>query len=107
MKYLTTTKAIKNGYNNIVCTDYCDLAGLLHYVDPVAYTRGVYGWNYDVYDVNGVTICTGYRGMPGRRANNITDYEKKARAIEDDYSMPYEARREEVMALLQEFCEQA
>ena len=107
MKYLTTTKAIKNGYNNIVYAGYCDLQCLLHYVDPVAYTRGVYGWNYDVYDVNGVTICTGYRGMPGRRANKITDYEKKARAIEEDYSMPYEAKKDAVMALLHEFCQQA
>ena len=107
MKYLTTTKAIKNGYRRIVCAGYCDLSALLHYVSPVAYTHGVYGWNYDVYDVNGVTICTGYRGMPGRLANNITDYEKKACAINDDYSRPYETRKNAVMALLHEFCEQA
>ena len=107
MKYLTTTKAIKNGYSNIICAGYCDLSQLLHYVDPVAYTRGIYGWNYDVYDINGTTICTGYRGMPGRRANNITDYEKKARAIADDYSLSYDTRKAEVMALLHEFCEQA
>lgn len=107
MKYLTTTKAIKNGYARMVSAGYCDLSSLLHYVEPVAYTCGVYGWNYDVYDVDGVTICTGYRGMPGRRANNITDYEKKARAIDEDYTRPYEARKAEVMTLLREFCAQA
>lgn len=107
MKYLTTTKAIKNGYRNIVCADYCDLQSLLRYVDPVAYTRGMYGWNYDVYDVNGVTICTGYRGIPGRRANNITDYEARAREIDANRGLTWTEKQEKTLNLLREFCAQA
>lgn len=45
--------------------------------------------------------------MPGRRANNISEYEKRAEAIRNDWDKPYEKRMEEVEALLKEFCEQA
>ena len=45
--------------------------------------------------------------MPGRRANNISEYEKRAEAIRNDWDKPYEKRMEEVEELLKEFCEQA
>ena len=107
MKFKTTTKAIKAQSNNLVCAGYCDLWHLLWYHSPVAYTSGVYGWNYDVYEVYGVTICTGYRGMPGRRANNIAEFEKKARAIIEDYSIPYDKTEKKIETLLKRFCAQA
>ena len=109
MKYKTTRKAIVAGTpaNNLVCAGYCDLSNLLWGHEPIAYTCGVYGWNFDVYEVYGKTICTGYRGMPGRRANNIGEYENRAEAIRNDWDKPYEKRMEEVEALLKEFCEQA
>ena len=109
MKYKTTRKAIVEGTpaNSLVSVGQCDLADLLCYHSPTAYTCGVYGWNFDVYEVYGKTICTGYRGMPGRRANNISEYEKRAEAIRNDWDKPYEKRMEEVEALLKEFCEQA
>lgn len=109
MKHKTTRKAIVEGTpaNSLVSVGYCDLAELLCYHSPTAYTCGVYGWNFDVYEVYGKTICTGYRGMPGRRANNTSEYEKRAEAIRNDWDKPYEKRMEEVEALLKEFCEQA
>lgn len=107
MKFKTTRKAVVDGSSNLVCAGYCDLAHLLRNHAPIAYTCGVYGWNFDVYEVYGVTICTGYRGMPGRRANNIATYEKIAREIMEDYKRPYEDRSNEVEELLQKFCKQA
>lgn len=107
MKFKTTRKAIVNGSTNIVCAGYCDLQTLLHNHSAIAYTCGVYGWNFDVYEVYGLTICTGYRGMPGRRANNIGEYERKARAIMDDYKRNYEERTADVEKLLIEFAKQA
>ena len=80
MKIKTTRKAIVNSSSNIVSVGYCDLSTLLRYHSPIAYTCGVYGWNFDVYEVNGLTICTGYRGMPGRRANNVCEYEQAAKS---------------------------
>lgn len=109
MKFKTTRKAIVSGTpaNRLVCAGYCDLQNLLVNHDPVAFTRGVYGWNFDVFEVYGMTICTGYRNMPGRRANNIGEYEAKARVIRDDYNTPWDERMEKTEILLREFCAQA
>lgn len=95
MKYKTTRKEITNGYANIGRAGFCDLQHLLQNHYPVAYTCGVYGWNFDVYDVYGVAICTGYRGMPGKRLQGVEEYEQKARAAETT---------KQVERLLKEFC---
>lgn len=104
MKYKTTRKAVVNGSVNVRSAGYCDLSYLLRNHSPIAYTCGVYGWNFDVFEVYGVTICTGYRNMPGKRLDGIREYEKKAREIWDNYNTPYETQKEETEKLLQEFC---
>lgn len=104
MKYKTTRKAIANGSVNVRCAGYCDLSYLLRNHSPIAYTCGVYGWNFDVFEVYGVTICTGYRNMPGKRLDGVREYEQKAREIWDNYSMPYKEQKEKTEILLQEFC---
>ena len=108
MKIKTTRKAIVNSTSKIDlrCAGYCELSTLLRGHSPIAYTCGVYGWNFDVYEVYGKTICTGYRNMPGQHVNNGGEYEKKARAIADDYSRNYDDRMNEVENLLREFCAQ-
>ena len=104
MKYQTTRKAIVNGCNNVKSCGYCELAHLLRGQEASAYTSGVYGWNFDVYHIHGLTICTGYRGIPGERLKGCTEYEQKARAIAEDYNRPYEERQKEIAELLKEFC---
>lgn len=105
MKYKTTRKAVVAGSSRLVSAGYCDLQTLLRYHSPIAYTSGIYGWNFDVYEVYGLTICTGYRNMPGRRANNIGDFEKAARdALE---RLDYTDAQDEIERLLAEFCAQA
>lgn len=67
-KYRTTAKAIRDAMRAgtpTVALGYCELQRLLGCADPEAYTAGVYGWNFDVYRLGGLTICTGYRGMIG------------------------------------------
>lgn len=82
MKYKTTARAIKEGYYTIISAGYCDLQCLLSYETPRAYCAGVYGWNFDVYEFNGVAIATGYRGMPAKNSKAdyklIREYETKA-----------------------------
>ena len=107
MKIKTTRKAIVNSSENLVSVGYCDLQTLLRNHAPIAYTSGVYGWNFDVYEVYGLTICTGYRGMPGRTANNIREYESRAHAILADHNKDWKAQDEEIENLLREFCAQA
>ena len=106
MKYKTTAKAVKNGCTNVKCAGYCDLQHLLKNHEPTAYTCGVYGWNFDVYSVYGVTICTGYRGMPGERLEGIAEAEEKASEILswENKDMTYDEKREAVENLLHDFC---
>ena len=106
MKYKTTAKAIREGSCNPRSVGYCDLQYLLNNHSPIASTCGVYGWNFDVYEVYGVTICTGYRGMVGPRCEGIVEYEKKAEEILswENKEMTYDEKREAVENLLHEFC---
>lgn len=82
MKYKTTAKAVKEGYYKVIKAGYCELQGLLSYKSPTAYASGCYGWNFDVYDIDGVAIATGYRGMPSKNSKAdyklIREYEQKA-----------------------------
>lgn len=105
MKYKTTRKAVVAGSSNLVSVGYCDLQTLLRYHSPIAYTSGVYGWNFDVYEVHGLTICTGYRGMPGRTANNVRKYEQAAQ--EALKRLDLREAETEIERLLEEFCVQA
>ena len=106
MKYKTTAKALRGGACNLRSAGYCDLQHLLTNHNPVAYTCGVYGWNFDVYEVYGLTICTGYRGMPGKRLEGIAEAEEKAMNVLawENKSMTYEEKREAVENILHEFC---
>ena len=101
MKYKTTAKALKEGYHKIISVGYCDLQNLLNYEKPVAYSSGTYGWNFDVYDVDGVAIATGYRGMPSKNSSDdyalIREYEKKSEG----------ATAEEKKYLIREFIDKA
>lgn len=105
MKFKTSAKAIRNGYSKIISIGYCGAQALLHYQNPIAYTSGTYGWNFDLYEVDGIAICTGYRGMPGKSPNHalLMEYERLADKIGCDYTVPYEERKEQVNALLHEF----
>jgi len=79
MKNKTTSKALKEGYYKIISVGYCELQGLLRYKSPIAYNSGYYGWNYDVYDIDGIAIVTGYRKAPSKNSkddyNLIREYE--------------------------------
>lgn len=97
---------MRAGACNLRIAGYCDLQCLLTNHDPAAYTCGVYGWNFDVYEVYGLTICPGYRGMPGKRLDGIAEAEEKASKILSwgNKGMTYKEKREAVEELLHEFC---
>ena len=82
-KQRTTAKDIRERARLGVPTvyaGYCDAQYMLMGITPDYYTAGVYGWNYDVYSIAGLTICTGYRGMVGKRAIGTSEHEQIARA---------------------------
>jgi hypothetical protein len=109
MKFKTTQKELRSYSGKKLAIGYCDAQSLLSRQNPIAYTCGVYGWNFDVYSVDGVTICTGYRGMVGKSVDYdlLREYETAAEKIEYDYKIPYEERKERIEALLIEFLRKA
>lgn len=55
---------------------YADLQDAMLGITPDYYTAGVYGWNCDVYNIAGLTICTGYRpaaGVPAVGVRELAD----------------------------------
>ena len=88
MKYVTTKRAIVDHYGErIISVPYCALQSLLRLEEATAYTSGTYGWNADIYDVNGYALVTGYRpfGKPVDR-ELVTRFENWARAeLEAEY----------------------
>lgn len=107
MKVQTTKKAVKNNYRKIVCVGYCDLQTLLTLEEPFAYTAGVYGWNANIYDLNGIALVTGYRpfGDISPSWELIEKYEQKAKQVIDSI-YNYEERKEALKALIQGFLEE-
>lgn len=55
---------------------------------PIGYNAGVYGWNYDVYDINGVGFVEGYR-IP-----NFTNSTRYSKEILDKIP-PYNYKKEQ------------
>ena len=107
MKYRTTKKEIRNCGSSVYKVGYCNLQHLLRFNEPFAYSEGVYGWACDYYRIggyDGVIISTGY--SPIGKAIDYSlceEYDKKARAIIENYGLTYEQQKAEVKALLDEF----
>lgn len=107
MKHKTTEKAIKERYNTIISVGYCNLQRLLKALEPIAYTAGVYGWNADIYVIDGVAIVTGYRPFGNIRADYdiCKKYESEAnQIIKSVYN--YEERKTALDDLISKFIEE-
>ena len=101
MKIQTSIKKLKEYYGtgDALAVGYCDAWHLLRGVNAFAYNAGVYGWNFDAFEVNGKLITTGYRGMFGRRARFVSDFEKKARAIFENWNIKHETKQKRLAKL--------
>ena len=108
MKLKTTRKEIKNKVPSdyIWQVSYCGMQNLLYYQSPIAYTSGVYGWNFDLYDVGGVYFTTGYRNMIGKQIDYdlLRKYETQAQEIINSWDKyEYDEKKDLVNNLLKEF----
>ena len=108
MKFKTTRKQINQNYNSIISIGYCEAQYLLRGKNPIAYNNGYYGWNYDLYDINGVAIVTGYRpwGNIHPDYNIIKKYEDEARKICYGSWNNYQNMMDQVDRLLKQFIEE-
>lgn len=102
MKFKTTKRNIMNNYFNVYSVGYCDLDRLLQYREPIAYTCGVYGWNADVYEIDGIVIVTGYRPF-GKviKYDLVKEYKQKANELKNGFN--YEESKNNMEKLLNEF----
>lgn len=81
-KIRITEKEIKENYKNIYYCNYCNLQNLLTYYQPDYYTKGVYGWNADIYILDFDTvIVTGYRPFGNIKIENTEELEKEAKKV--------------------------
>jgi hypothetical protein len=95
MKFKATKSQIMNTGDKIICVGYCDLQSLLSVYDPMAYTSGVYGWNSDIYHIDGIYIVTGYRPFGNIRPDykTVDRFNLAARKVNENYSLSYEERK--------------
>ena len=108
MKTKVTLREVKNGYNTILSIDYCGLQTLLNYKSPFAYNCGMYGWNCDFYDVDGVCLCTGYRTVGVRPDYKlIKSYEEKAEKLNLNRNLSFKVKERYMAKLLSEFVTKA
>ena len=105
MKFKTTKKEIYQNYKNVICVGYCEAQYLLQGKNPIAYNAGYYGWNCDIYDINGVAIVTGYQPFGNIRPdyNTIKKYEDEALKICCDSRRNYQKMLDQVDQLLNQF----
>lgn len=70
---------------------YGDLQQILRNADKVGYNSGVYGWNWDCYELHGtkgsIYILQGYRNFCGKRLpyEMTKKWNNKAREISDSW----------------------
>ena len=104
MKFETTQKYMRNLWgSDLYSVGYCGAYYLLWGLEPVAYNAGVYGWNCDYYYVNGICICTGYRPHGKSTIGKTDEYETKAKAIVDNFDIPYVDKMEQVTEIRNEW----
>ena len=108
MKLKTTRKEIKNKVPSdyIWQVGYCGMQNLLYYQSPIAYSSVIYGWNFDLYDVDGVYFTTGYRNMIGKQIDYdlLRKYETQAQEIINSWDKyEYDEKKDLVNNLLKEF----
>lgn len=106
------TKITKKLVNESGISFVGDIQTLLHYQRPQFYNCGVYGWNWNAYvfyttGYKTYFVLEGYRNFPSNRVypdyDFVRGYEEQARAIQKDFSLSYDEKKEKINALLKEF----
>ena len=103
-KMRITRNDLRANFGKVLAVGYCDAVNLLRYSRPFGYACGVYGWNFDAYEVGGVAICTGYR--PAGKSvkwDILREYEAKAEKIANRKGWKRETKARKVAELLREF----
>lgn len=91
LKCKVTKRELKEAYYNIVSCSYCDTQYLLRRNVPRYYYANVYGWRFDVYEIESNFIITdGYSYLVHHKEQDklnkiINKYNDNARIILSNY----------------------
>lgn len=101
MKTKVTKKQVMSYNSNVLEVGYCGLQSLLGRFSPQYYTCGVYGWNADIYEIDNMCICTGYRpfGNVKLDCKEINRVNKEYEVMKEK-NLPYEEETNEIKKLL-------
>lgn len=107
MEFITTKRAVINHFDITAEIPFGHFQHLLNYQRPEARTEGIYGVNAYIYDFDEIAIVTGPRPYGNCKMdwNLINEYEDKAKAINNNRTLEYEERKNQVNALLNEVIE--
>lgn len=107
MEFITTKRAVINHFDITAEIPFGHFQHLLNYQRPEARTEGIYGVNAYIYDFDDVAIVTGNRPYGNYKMawNLINEYEDKAKAINNNRTLEYEERKNQVNTLLNEVIE--
>lgn len=103
-----TKKSIKlkklKQLNNLRSCSYCSLQNLLRYTNADYYYSNAYGWRFDVYCINELTIISGYDSIKqATKLTAVNEYDKKAEEVLKNVKTYNEAKKQ-LDALLEDFC---
>lgn len=107
MEKITKNK-IKESFKNIIEVGYCEAFYLLYFKERIFYNSGEYGWNCDIYIINGNTcLVTGYRPFGNVGNYNITKkYNNLAKEIIEDRELSEIEKREKIEENLEKYIEE-
>lgn len=110
MKVNVTMKQITENYRKRIAIGYCQAQYLLKGQEPSYYTKGVYGWNNDIYPIDHNTaIITGYRNLQGNityKYETLEKYEREASHICNNSNINYDDKITKINDLLNQFIEE-
>ena len=97
---MNTSEVFRTTSKIIALRNNCEAQFLFKPYERTGYTAGKYGWNYDVYDINGIRFLWGDRepdGYDNFSAKILNKLGNQARALGNDY--------DGIKKLMDEFCE--
>ncbi len=97
---MNTSEVFRTSNKIIALQHNCDAQFLLRPYERTGYTTGRYGWNYDVYDINGIRFLWGDRepeGWDNFSTKILNKLGNQARALGNDY--------DGIKKLMGEFCD--
>lgn len=111
--YKTTTKEVKEHYDNIISVEYRAMPQLLPDSGAAACVTGVHGWNYDVFegDNNNCVVsgfhCPEWNGIIRPNQDLIKRFNNKIRKEFSKNTSDYDELEKTRKELLNEFIETA